>query len=77
MSKIFPLNEPPKRERKNIELDEQEFDWLEEFFNRSNVTYTTPGKKDQIYIGKVEGEKKKFSSKISTFFGPWMSFSIL
>ena len=55
--KILPLNEPPKRGRKKNELDEQESDWLEEFFNRSDVTYTTPGKKDQIYIGKVDGEK--------------------
>jgi len=58
--KILPQNETaekPKRGRKKNERDDQELGWLEEFTNRPDIIYTTPGKKDQVYMGKVDGEK--------------------
>ena len=32
--------------------------WLKELLDRSDVSYTTPGRKDHIYVGKVNGVKK-------------------
>ena len=58
--RILPQNESaekPKRGRKKNDLNDEELVWLEEFTNRPHVIYTTSGKKDQVYIGKVDGEK--------------------
>ena len=41
------------------ELSADEIEWLLEFMERPNVTYTNPGRKDQQYIGK-ENRKSKF-----------------
>ena len=38
------------------DLAEIEINWLKDFFDRPDITYTTPGMKDQKYIGKVNGE---------------------
>ena len=39
------------------ELNEEEKQWLVEFVSRADLTYTNPGQKDNVYIGKVNGEK--------------------
>ena len=44
--------------RKRKELSEDERSWLLEFLDRSDISYTTPGRKDNQYIGKVIGEKQ-------------------
>ena len=40
------------------ELSADEIEWLLEFMERPDVTYTNPGRKDQRYIGKENGKSK-------------------
>ena len=40
------------------ELSADEIEWLLEFMERPNVTYTSPGRKDKRYIGKENGKSK-------------------
>ena len=42
---------------KNLLLKEEK-DWLENFFMRPDITYITPGKNQQKYIGKKDGESQ-------------------
>lgn len=44
--------------RPKNELSEEEREWLESFFERPDITYTTPGRKDQRYLGKKDGESQ-------------------
>ena len=39
------------------ELLEEKKDWMIEFLSRSDMTYTNPGCRDNVYIGKVNGER--------------------
>lgn len=45
------------RGRPRKDLDEEEKQWLIDFLSRADLTYTNPGRKDNVYIGKVDGEK--------------------
>ena len=40
------------------EFSADEIEWLLEFMERPDVTYTNPGRKDQRYIGKENGKSK-------------------
>ena len=40
------------------ELSEEKKEWIIEFLSRSDMTYTNPGRHDNVYIGKVDGERK-------------------
>ena len=42
--------------RPKIELSEDERLWLEQFFQRPDIAYIAPGKNQQKYLGKVNGE---------------------
>lgn len=42
---------------KNL-LSNEEKEWLENFFMRPDITYITPGKNQQKYIGKTDGESR-------------------
>ena len=58
LAKKFELKIAPQqnnRERKRQELNKEEQSWLSEFLSQPDITYITPGKKDQIYMGKVDG----------------------
>ena len=46
------------RGRPRKELSEEKKDWMIEFLSRSDMTYTNPGRLDNVYIGKVDGERK-------------------
>ena len=46
------------RGRPRKELSEEKKDWMIEFLSRSDMTYTNPGRQDNVYIGKVDGERK-------------------
>ena len=48
---------PGKKGRKNRTLTEDQENFLLDVFEGSDMTYTTPGGKDNIYIGKIDGEK--------------------
>ena len=48
---------PRKRGRKNRTLTKDQENFLLNVFERSDMTYTTPGRKDNVYIGKIDGEK--------------------
>lgn len=43
------------RPRKSL-IDEEK-EWLIEFLARADMTYTNPGRKDNVYIGKIDGER--------------------
>ena len=47
-----------EQERKNKDLNEEQPEWLETFWNRSDITYMNPGRKDNVYVGKINGERK-------------------
>ena len=42
-----------KKGRPKLILNDAEKDWLKNFFDRPDISYTTPGRRDQVYIGKV------------------------
>ena len=44
--------------RTGNELCTDEIDWLSEFMERPDITYTNPGRRDQKYIGKENGKSK-------------------
>ena len=43
--------------RPRKDLNKEEKDWLIEFLSRADLTYTNSGRNDNVYIGKVDGEK--------------------
>ena len=45
-----------KKGRKYKYLNEEQTDQLKELMDRSDMTYTDPGKRDHGYIGKFEGK---------------------
>ena len=47
-----------KRGRPRKELSDEKKEWMIEFLGRSDMTYTNPGRQDNIYMGKVNGERK-------------------
>ena len=46
-----------KSERKNNELSEEEEEWVENFLERSGITYTTSGRRDTVYVGMDAGKR--------------------
>ena len=46
------------RGRPREELSEEKKDWMVEFLSRSDMTYINPGCQDNVYIGKVDVERK-------------------
>ena len=48
--------------RKNNVLSDLEQQWVEEFLNRADISYTTPGRRDNVYFGVVN-KVKKFAQK--------------
>ena len=51
----IPFN--TKRGRPLKDLNEEK-KWLETFFFCSEVSYTNPGRKDHVYVGKIDGERR-------------------
>ena len=61
LSKKFSLriNFATKKPGRSVnKLSADEIEWLLEFMERPDVTYTNPGRKDQRYIGKENGKSK-------------------
>ena len=56
----FQLRINPKEIRGRLRkcLDDNQKVWLFELINRSDITYTNPGRADNVYIGKSEGKRK-------------------
>ena len=48
---------PGKRGRKNKTLTEDQENFLLDIFECSDSTYTNPGRKKNVYIGKLNSEK--------------------
>ena len=46
------------RGRKAKVLTEEQEEWLIDYLERPEMTYTNPGRKDNVYIGKIDGEKQ-------------------
>ena len=44
--------------RPKIELSDAQNKWLLNFLDRSDLSYTTPGRKDQQYVGKIDGQSQ-------------------
>ena len=51
----IPFN--TKRGRPRKDLNEEEKKWLETFLFRSDVSYTKPGRKDHVNVGKNDGKR--------------------
>jgi len=49
---------PQKPGPKAKVLKDEEIDWLIELLNRGDISYITPGRKDQVYVGIKDGEKQ-------------------
>ena len=49
----IPFNTKRGRPRKDV--NEEEKKWLETFLSPSDVSYTKPGRKDHVYVGKIDG----------------------
>ena len=61
LSKKFDLRinlSTKKKGRPGNELCTDEIDWLSEFMERPDITYTNPRRRDQKYIGKENGKSK-------------------
>ena len=54
----LPAISNKKGERPSKGSTEEELQWLTEFFKRPDITCQLPEKKDIVYIGRVNGEKK-------------------
>ena len=52
----FKVHESRGRPRK--ELSEKKKEWMFEFLGRSDITHTNPGRQDNVYVGKVNGERQ-------------------
>ena len=50
------LKETRERPRKNLSDDKEA--WLIEVLGRSDLTYTNLGRADNVYIGKIDGERQ-------------------
>lgn len=44
--------------KKAVELDDEEKQWLTETLDRADLSYVNSGRKDNVYIGKKDGEWK-------------------
>ena len=54
-SKHLKINFRDKCRRKKKLLGEQEEEWLSSFLDRPDISRQTPGRKDSVYKGKVDG----------------------
>ena len=43
---------------KKCELTSEEEDWLHDFLNRGDISYVTPGRADNVYIGKRDSKRQ-------------------
>ena len=43
-------------------LNDDERVWLESVIERADITYTTPGRRDAIYVG-MDGDKRRYKQK--------------
>ena len=50
----IPFN--TKHGRPQKDLNEEEKKWFETFLSRNDVIYTNRGRKDHVYVGKIDGE---------------------
>ena len=39
-------------------LTEEQQKWLDDAFDRPDITYVNPGRKDNVYVGKKDGERQ-------------------
>ena len=51
----IPFNAKRGRPRKDLNNKKK---WLETFLSRSDVSYTDPGRKDHVYAGKIDCERR-------------------
>ena len=61
MAKKFKLRIKPnqsKAGRPKNELTESEKEWLKNFLDKPDITYVTPGRKDNSYVGKIDGKSQ-------------------
>ena len=62
VSRILPQHSQSNRRRPKQDLDADEKSWLIDFTDRQDITRTTPGKRDQVYMGKIN-DKKVYETK--------------
>ena len=64
-----------KAGRKKNELSQQEREWIENFFERADLIYTTPGRRNTVYVGMDYG--KRNTNKKDTFCGKLVIYLVL
>ena len=57
-SKTLRIKLYDNKGRPKKELDPDEERWLLEFLDRPDISRQTPGRKDTVYIGKLNGERQ-------------------
>ena len=57
------INPKENRGRPRKCLDDNQKEWLLELINRSDITYTNPGRADNVYVGEFEGKRKYLSKQ--------------
>ena len=55
--RILPQHSQSNRGRPKQDLDADEKSWLIDFLDHQDITCTTPGKRDQVYMGKINAKK--------------------
>ena len=55
---------PGKRGRKNRTMTDDQENFLLNLFERSGMTYTNPGSKGNVYLGKTNGKKNINTEKL-------------
>ena len=51
-----------KAGRKKNELSQEEREWLENVLETADITYTTPGRHDTVYVG-IDHGKRQYKQK--------------
>ena len=52
--------------QKEKKLSKEKEDWVENFLERSDITYTTPRRRDTVYVG-MDGVKMEYKQELYLF----------
>ena len=44
-------------------MSQKEREWLENFLERAHITYTTPGRRDTVYVGMDHGKRQYWQKR--------------
>ena len=73
---ILRMNLESKAGRRKKEINEEEKEWIEEFLERADVSYTIPDRKDTVYIAIVNS-KRNYKKKRYLLWKIWDLLDII